>query len=309
MSRAASASPPEAPPVWVQAASALECPAPESVLSALRQRLGVERVRTDEAPSRALLLQVERHGSHGVSVRLSQAGLTIIERTLDVEVAECAELADTMALVTDSWLPIAAAPPEPDPPALTPPRTAAEPGPAPSGRASSALPLALDFALGSALALDSIVDRSANESPVLLVRAGAELNLSPWHLGVRGLLETPDALDPAGNLSVLRSSLEVVLGADVHRAERWALVASVVTGVDLLVVTEDYSSPPGALFAPSAGAGLRGEWRAFSAVDLTATVEGAVALLRDHFVAGRGDGWHTPRVRARVAIGALWHLQ
>jgi hypothetical protein len=235
-----------------------------------------------------------------------------------VDARECAELAETVALVTDSWLLVATAAPEPERPPITKPRATAaaraettapaEPAPAPGERPPTPpRPLALDFALGSALGIDTIASRGVKESLVALMRAGAELNLSAWHIGVRGQVETPQELAPAGTISVRRWSSELLLGADVHRAERWALVTSFAAGMDLLAVSNS-SRPPGALFAPSVAAGLRGEWAAFSSVGLTAAMEGVVALRRDRFLVGRDDSWHTPRVRARVSIGALWHL-
>jgi hypothetical protein len=362
--RASSAAPPATPPVWVWVAGALECPHPASVLAALRQRLGVERIRTGEAPSGSLELRIEPHGARGVSARLAQAGVAIVERTIDVDAGECAGLAETLALVTDSWLPAASeggpviapsratargsgsaegAPsgavpteatrtPTSDPTRGTPvpasPRAAAlaqpggsvaepggsvaepggsvaEPGP---GTGASSLPLALEFALGSALGIDTILNETLSRSPVLLGRVGAELNFSPWRIGLRGQLETPGDLDAPGTISIRRSSIDILLGADIHRTRRWALGTSLAAGVDVLAVNANYTLPvPGALLQPSAAAGLRGEWRAFSRVALTATLEGVVALYRDRFLGGR-DSWRTPRVRARISIGALWHL-
>jgi hypothetical protein len=284
-------------------------------------------------------LRVEPRGAQGVRARLSQAGRTIVERTLDGEAGECAELAETVALVTDSWLPMAAGAAALERAAGATARAAAtarvrgegfasvdrerapavrasapaerlaaptEPVAAPAGR-RVARPLVLDFALGTALGIDTLA-RGASESPVALLRAGAELEMLPWHLGARAQLETPDALDPAGTLSILRGSIEIWSGVDVHRAERRALVASLAAGADLLAVTRDYSNSPGALFAPSAAAGLRGEWQAFPNVALTAMLEGVATLRRDQFRVGRDDRWYTPRVRARISIGALWHL-
>jgi hypothetical protein len=41
---------PKAPALWVELASDLRCPPPESVVSALEERLGADRVRRDTPP-------------------------------------------------------------------------------------------------------------------------------------------------------------------------------------------------------------------------------------------------------------------
>ncbi len=374
--RAAGAAPPETAPVWVQVASALTCPRPASVLAALRQRLGVERVRTGEAPSGSLVLRVEPHGARGVSARLAQAGVSIVERTIDVGPGECARLGETLALVTDSWLPATReagkpghppsraaaagsplaegtatdvvapgagateAPPtraapesktaatrdlpsladERDGPRAVADATVAEPGNsvaelmdsdpgAGANPASPSLPLSLELALGSALGIDTFLNRNASRSPVAMLRAGAELSFSPWRIGLRGQLETAGDLDDDGRISIRHSSFEALLGADIHRAEHWALGTSLAFGADVLAVNASYSRPVrGLLLEPCAAAGVRAEWRALPPVDLTAALEAVVALRREHFLAERDDSWHTPRLRARISIGALWHL-
>ena len=90
--------------LWVDAAAQLRCPDRDSVLAALRARLGNDRVSSGRAPARGLVFRLIPRGSRGVTMSLRRGLTVIVEREIEVDEGECAALAHTLALMTESWL-------------------------------------------------------------------------------------------------------------------------------------------------------------------------------------------------------------
>jgi hypothetical protein len=305
-------------PVWVQVSSALDCPPPSSLLTALRQRIGAERVHTDEAPRGSLVLRVEPYGRHGASLRLEHEGVRIVERSIDVAAGECGGLAETLALVTESWIPAAAStaasnglPPAPVPAAggrdTATARAGTVPSSPPAARSSPLEPathLSVETAVGSAHALD--IDASA----VVFGRASAELSTGRWRFGLRGLLETRGDLVSDGAIKLRHSTAEALVAIDLYVGAALTITPLLAAGVNVLTVSASgYSRPaPGTVLEPTVALGVRGEWRALEPLGLTAGIDGVLALQRERFSAALESDEPTARVRTRISIGALWHL-
>jgi hypothetical protein len=341
---AIAASLPESPALWVEWSSELLCPPPDDLLSALRMRLGDELVHTGPAPREALVLRVDAHGPRGARALLKRGTATILERTIVVGEGECAGLAQTLALVTEAWLPLPATPTTASPEAPTtaspeaptprdqqpaPPRPTREPEaapraePPPSGAGAPSDPgalaprpeaplrggergpgFALDAAVGSALALD------VSRRPVAMLGVGAERIADGWRLGLRGQVETPSDLDDSGTISIRHLPCELFVGADVYRAGELDAAVLLAGGVDVLSVQTSGYSRSGTrwLLEPNAGAGVRAEWRVLDELGLTTVLDTVVALRRERFAADQGTLARSPRVRARFSLGATWHL-
>jgi hypothetical protein len=326
----------QSPALWVEWSGELLCPAPDDLLSALRTRLGSELVHTGPAPREALVLRVDAHGPRGARALLKQGTATILERTIVVGEGECAGLAQTLALVTEAWLPRPATPTtaslaaraprdqQPAPPRPTrEPETAprAEPPPSGAGAPSDAGALAprpqaplrgeargfgfaLDAAVGSALALD------VSRRPVATLGVGAERIADGWRLGLRGQVETPSDLDDRGTISIRHLPCELFVGADVYRAGELGTAVLLAGGVDVLSVQTSGYSRSGTrwLLEPNAGAGVRAEWRVLDDLGLTTVLDAVVALRRERFAADQDTLARSPRLRARFSLGATWHL-
>jgi hypothetical protein len=98
-----------APQLFV--AEGIECPSRAQLQSALDERFTAARL---EGSERTALLELLRDSTGQLTVRLSTStARSVTEKTLDAHVGSCAELARTIALLTESWLRDLAAAPEP----------------------------------------------------------------------------------------------------------------------------------------------------------------------------------------------------
>lgn len=112
--------------VWVEAGPELRCPEQGAVLGALRARLGESRVGHGRGVGTDFTLRLHRRGARGMTVVLRRSGVLLVERTIEVHENECASLAETLALLVDTWVTV----PEATARRRPAERRAAEPAPA-----------------------------------------------------------------------------------------------------------------------------------------------------------------------------------
>jgi hypothetical protein len=90
-------------------APGIECPSRSQLQRALDERFGPGK----PGPDGGALLEVLRDDAGQLTVRLSTSSATsVAEKTFDAHVGSCAEVARTIALLTESWLRDLATPPE-----------------------------------------------------------------------------------------------------------------------------------------------------------------------------------------------------
>jgi hypothetical protein len=91
-------------PIWVDVPTQISCPDQGALLTALRARLGRERVRVGRAQAQDLRLRLVVRGPRALSLVLREGSSTIVEREVKVAEGECTALAHTLALIAESWL-------------------------------------------------------------------------------------------------------------------------------------------------------------------------------------------------------------
>jgi hypothetical protein len=88
----------------VELAPELRCPQPSALLATLAARLAPQAVAIGADALGRFQLVVRPHGAHGVSLTLRERETTLVARTVEVEASECGGLADTLALIVESWI-------------------------------------------------------------------------------------------------------------------------------------------------------------------------------------------------------------
>jgi hypothetical protein len=91
-------------PIWVDVPPHIACPDESALLTALRARLGTERVRAGRASAQALSLRLVARGPRALTMVLREGGLTLVERDVEAAAGECTAMAHTLALIAESWL-------------------------------------------------------------------------------------------------------------------------------------------------------------------------------------------------------------
>jgi hypothetical protein len=328
---------PASPVLWVELAPDLECPPPASVVPALAARLGADHVMSGSAPAGALKLRVAAHAPRGATLVLEQDDTVIVERTIDVASNECAGLAQTLALVTEAWLPASTtsaevvgvpasespsgSPPSTVKPAIpsrtTPPAAPKRPSenaaaiaPVSAARPRPTAPInvrerhfSVEAAFGAAIAL-------GGASTTATARLGVEGALGRWLAGLRGHLETSGNLDAtSGVVSMHHTPADAYLGCNLLPGARADVTLLLAFGVDAASARiSGYTRSRTTNFIdPTTGIGLRGRWWTFDDVALLGAGDVVYTFRRESFLDDQLEPVaKSPHARVRLMVGAAW---
>jgi hypothetical protein len=263
----------------LELAPALRCPAPSAITAALEARWPTLSGESGSDTRARFRLRVEAHGTQGVTLRLFEGEALLVERSLEVAAHECNRLADTIALIAESWIavPSNAAPPQaeqPAPPSASVhdlssavsrdvmPDTSSEPAAAKNAaapaaaRVTSAPPAT---AMGHAPrtvhdrtpthALDQLT-LAASAGAVLAFDAGAAASAAVgaaieaakrrFRFGLRGHFESARSLDDQDAISLRHTPLELYVGGVLGSTAR--VDVDLLLGGGLDVVSAQVSS-------------------------------------------------------------------
>jgi hypothetical protein len=331
----------------VELAPDLRCPEPRTLSAALDSRWPMLHAEPNAEARARFHLAVQPHGPHGVTLRLRDGDTLLVERSLEVAPHECDKLADTLALIAETWVntPARDAPgeaeassalisaaaesptqllDEPMPASVTEVQGASQPmlptasiataPPVPTAHATQGVPdraasKVLDqLTLGAAAG--TVLASDGEVVPSVAVGASLEAWHRRWRFGLRGHFETARNLDEQGTISLRHAPLEGYVGGALASFTLVDIVLLAGLGLDVISshVTGYERSGTSHALAPLASLSLRSAWRLHPAFSLFVAADILLNLRRERFVSEGETLATTLRPRLRFTLGASWHV-
>jgi hypothetical protein len=298
---AAAKGPPTVRFSYERSPNAADCPDKDSVLDAVRARLGFDPFR--EPAEISISASVSRAGEElAATIVLSEGRAQGTgERRLVSRRADCSELASAMELALSIAIDPLSVSREPPPPRPSPPIVVVAPSPpAPAPPPPPAEPSTPKFFAASGGAVGNV---GASLAPAVGFQAGFGLASARWSMSLEGRADLPASKDVEGGHITL-STLAGTLVPCVHRGPFAGCVLATVmalrgSGHDLVDAQQLTTS----LFA--AGARAAFELPSSSVFGIRAHLDVLAPLARTTLKVGGTPVWTSPPVSAAFGLAAV----